>query len=129
MTVSTVVAGLLPIFWSNRVGPKSYGPLATPFSRNAQFACACADRHTHHSCGGERELRRASNSLFKPFRRKRFLILELTPMGDRPMKSCRLFRMMLFLILGFAGCGAKKVDTGNLKEVRTHVVGDVAIVP
>jgi hypothetical protein len=36
--------------------------------------------------------------------------------------------MMLFLILGFTGCGAKKVDTENLKEVAAHVVGDVAIV-
>ena len=44
------------------------------------------------------------------------------------MKKLSVVSMMLFLILGFAGCGAKKVDTGNLKEVATHVVGDVAIV-
>jgi len=30
MTVSTVVAGLLPIFWSNRVGSEVIRPLATP---------------------------------------------------------------------------------------------------
>src|SRR6266852_4404257 len=30
MTVSTVVAGLLPIFWSNRVGSEVVRPLATP---------------------------------------------------------------------------------------------------
>src|SRR5260370_18815749 len=36
--------------------------------------------------------------------------------------------MMLFLILGFTGCGAKKVNTENLKEVATHVGGDVTIV-
>ena len=30
MTVSTIVAGLLPIFWSNRVGSEVIRPLATP---------------------------------------------------------------------------------------------------
>src|SRR5260370_34092585 len=30
MTVSTVVAGLLPIFWSHRVGSEVIRPLATP---------------------------------------------------------------------------------------------------
>jgi Cu(I)/Ag(I) efflux system membrane protein CusA/SilA len=30
MTVSTIVAGLLPIFWSNRVGSEIIRPLATP---------------------------------------------------------------------------------------------------
>src|SRR5262249_58276181 len=30
MTVSTVVAGLLPIFWSSRVGSEVIRPLATP---------------------------------------------------------------------------------------------------
>jgi len=44
------------------------------------------------------------------------------------MKKLSAVSMMLFLILGFTGCGAKKVDTENLKEVATHVVGDVAIV-
>jgi len=44
------------------------------------------------------------------------------------MKKLSVVSMMLFLILGFTGCGAKKVDTENLKEVAAHVVGDVAIV-
>ena len=44
------------------------------------------------------------------------------------MKELSVVSMMLFLILGFTGCGAKKVDTENLKEVAAHVVGDVAIV-
>ena len=44
------------------------------------------------------------------------------------MKKLSAVSMMLFLTLGFAGCGAKKVNTENLKEVATHVVGDVAIV-
>ena len=44
------------------------------------------------------------------------------------MKKMLAISMMLFLTLGFAGCGAKKVNTENLKEVATHVVGDVAIV-
>jgi hypothetical protein len=44
------------------------------------------------------------------------------------MKKLSAVSMMLFLILAFTGCGAKKVDTENLKEVATHVVGDVAIV-
>ena len=44
------------------------------------------------------------------------------------MKKLLAISMMLFLTLGFAGCGAKKVNTENLKEVATHVVGDVAIV-
>jgi Cu(I)/Ag(I) efflux system membrane protein CusA/SilA len=30
MTVSTVIAGLLPIFWSHRVGAEVIRPLATP---------------------------------------------------------------------------------------------------
>jgi Cu(I)/Ag(I) efflux system membrane protein CusA/SilA len=30
MTVSTIVAGLLPIFWSTRVGSEVIRPLATP---------------------------------------------------------------------------------------------------
>jgi copper/silver efflux system protein len=30
MTVSTIVAGLLPIFWSTRVGSEVVRPLATP---------------------------------------------------------------------------------------------------
>jgi len=44
------------------------------------------------------------------------------------MKKLSAVSLMLFLILGFTGCSAKKVDTENLKEVATHVVGDVAIV-
>jgi len=44
------------------------------------------------------------------------------------MKKLSAVSLMLFLILGLTGCGAKKVDTENLKEVATHVVGDVAIV-
>ncbi len=44
------------------------------------------------------------------------------------MKKLSVVSMMLFLILGSTGCGAKKVDTENLKEVAAHVVGDVAIV-
>src|SRR5260370_8038780 len=44
------------------------------------------------------------------------------------MKKLSAVSMMLFLILAFTGCGAKEVDTENLKEVATHVVGDVAIV-
>jgi hypothetical protein len=44
------------------------------------------------------------------------------------MKKLSVVSMMLFLILSIAGCGAKKADTENLKEVATHVVGDVAIV-
>jgi len=44
------------------------------------------------------------------------------------MKKLSAVSLMLFLILGFTGCGVKKVDTENLKEVATHVVGDVAIV-
>ena len=44
------------------------------------------------------------------------------------MKKLSVVSMMLFLILGFTGCGAKKVNTENLKEVAAHVVGDVAIV-
>jgi hypothetical protein len=48
--------------------------------------------------------------------------------GDRPVKKLSAVSMMLFLILGFTGCGAKKVGTENLKEVATHVVGDVSIV-
>jgi YtkA-like len=44
------------------------------------------------------------------------------------MKKRSAVSLMLFLILGLTGCGEKKVDTENLKEVATHVVGDVAIV-
>ena len=44
------------------------------------------------------------------------------------MKKPLAVSLMLFLILGLTGCGAKKVDTENLREVATHVVGDVAIV-
>jgi len=44
------------------------------------------------------------------------------------MKKLSAVSLMLFLILGFTGCAAKKVDTENLKEVATHVVGDVAII-
>ena len=44
------------------------------------------------------------------------------------MRKLSVVSMMLFLILGFTGCGAKKVNTENLKEVAAHVVGDVAIV-
>jgi hypothetical protein len=44
------------------------------------------------------------------------------------MKKPSAVSLMLFLILGLTGCGAKKVDTENLREVAKHVVGDVAIV-
>jgi hypothetical protein len=44
------------------------------------------------------------------------------------MKELSAVLMLLFFTLGFAGCGAKKVDTENLKEVATHVVGNVTIV-
>lgn len=44
------------------------------------------------------------------------------------MKKLSAVLMLLFFTLGFTGCGAKKVDTENLKEVATHVVGTVTIV-
>src|SRR5215468_2334800 len=44
------------------------------------------------------------------------------------MKKLSAISLILFLILGFPGCGAKNVDTDHLKEVATRVVGDVAIV-
>ena len=44
------------------------------------------------------------------------------------MKKLSAVSLMLFLILGLTGCGAKKVDTENLKEVSTRVVGDLSIV-
>jgi YtkA-like len=44
------------------------------------------------------------------------------------MKKLSVVLMMLFFVLGFTGCGAKKVNTENLKEVATHVVGNVTIV-
>ena len=44
------------------------------------------------------------------------------------MKKLSVVLVMLFFLLGFAGCGANKVDTENLKEVTTHVVGNVTVV-
>ena len=44
------------------------------------------------------------------------------------MKKLSVVLAMVFFLLGFAGCGAKKVDTENLKEVATHVVGNVTVV-
>jgi hypothetical protein len=44
------------------------------------------------------------------------------------MKKLSVVLMMLFFVLDFTGCGAKKVNTENLKEVATHVVGNVTIV-
>lgn len=44
------------------------------------------------------------------------------------MKKLSVVLVMSVFLLGFAGCGAKKVDTGNLKEVATHVVGSVTVV-
>jgi YtkA-like len=56
------------------------------------------------------------------------MISELTTRRKDPMKKLSAVSMMLSLILAFTGCDAKKVDTENLKEVTTHVVGDVVIV-
>jgi len=60
MTVSTVVAGLLPIFWSNRVGSEVIRPLATPVLGGMLSSLAhVLNRHTHHFLVlRERELRR-----------------------------------------------------------------------
>lgn len=44
------------------------------------------------------------------------------------MKKLSVVLVMSFFPLGFAGCDAKKVDTGNMKEVATHVVGSVNVV-
>ena len=44
------------------------------------------------------------------------------------MKKLSVVLVMSLFLLGFAGCGAKKVDTENLKEVATHVVGNVTVV-
>jgi len=59
MTVSTVIAGLLPIFWSARVGPKSSAHLRPPFSEESQFSRPRSDRDAHSvPVVTERELRR-----------------------------------------------------------------------
>jgi YtkA-like len=44
------------------------------------------------------------------------------------MKKLSVVLGMSFFLLGFAGCGVKKVDTENLKGVATHVVGSVTVV-
>ena len=44
------------------------------------------------------------------------------------MKKSSVVLVMSFYLLGFVGCGAKKVDTENLKEVATHMVGSVTVV-
>jgi len=44
------------------------------------------------------------------------------------MKKSSVVLVMSFFLLGFAGCGTKKVDTENLKEVATHAVGNVTVV-
>lgn len=44
------------------------------------------------------------------------------------MKKLSVVLVMSVFLLGFAGCGAKKVETDNLKEVATHVVGNVTVV-
>jgi len=44
------------------------------------------------------------------------------------MKKSSVVLVMSFFLLGFAGCGAEKVDTENLKEVATHAVGNVTVV-
>ncbi len=44
------------------------------------------------------------------------------------MKKLSVVLLMSFFLLGFAGCGGKRVDTQNLKEVTTHVVGSVTVV-
>src|SRR5260370_29690752 len=44
------------------------------------------------------------------------------------MKKTAVVSLRLCRARRCAGCGAKKVNTENLKEVATHVVGDVAII-
>lgn len=44
------------------------------------------------------------------------------------MKKLSVVLVMSVFLLGFAGCGAKKVETTNLKEVAAHVVGNVTVV-
>ena len=44
------------------------------------------------------------------------------------MKKLSVVLVMSFFLLGFAGCSVKKVETENLKEVATHVVGSVTVV-
>lgn len=44
------------------------------------------------------------------------------------MKKLSAVLVTSFFLVGFAGCGATKVDTDNLKEVATHVVGNVTVV-
>jgi hypothetical protein len=44
------------------------------------------------------------------------------------MKKLPVVLVMSVFLLGFAGCGARTVETDNLKEVATRVVGNVTIV-
>jgi Cu(I)/Ag(I) efflux system membrane protein CusA/SilA len=60
MTVSTVVAGLLPIFWSHRVGSEVIRPLATPVLGGMLSRLLTAVIRQSSSCGCGRELRRGS---------------------------------------------------------------------
>ena len=60
MTVSTVVAGLLPIMWSHSTGAEVMKPLATPvLAGDGQLPDACAAGHPGDLLlAAERELRR-----------------------------------------------------------------------
>ena len=44
------------------------------------------------------------------------------------MKKLSVVLVMSFFLHGFAGGGARKVDTENLKEIATHAVGSVTVV-
>lgn len=44
------------------------------------------------------------------------------------MKKLSIVLVMSVFLLGFAGCGVKEAETENLKELATHVVGNVTVV-
>lgn len=129
VTVSTIIAGLLPIFWSTRVGSEVIRPLATPVLGGmvSSLAHVLIVTPIIFLWLRERELRRAQLlDIRSPFHRGR---LDWKHFQRRlTMKIFLTTAIALLLVLGVVGCKGNKVDMASMKPITTRTVGNLSIV-
>ncbi len=106
MTVSTIVAGLLPIFWSNRVGSKSYDPWPLRSSAACSVPSGRAGRHTHHFHVAAGARCATANCRLQVCNRRKVTSISNITLRRTFMKT--LYAILLTFILAVAGCSGDK---------------------